>query len=188
MSDVGRVDETTWFFRNVVRKRVAWGFPAAAVVILLACPTRASVLLGFWIALVGAAVRTWSSGTIVKRYVLATEGPYRLTRNPLYVGSFLMALGVVIMANQWLLGGAFLGLFAVVYHHLVRREEKALLERHGEAFAAYVKEVPRFIPNRKAWPPAPAEYDVRRMWSEHREWRAWLGLYAVTLWLLLRAG
>ncbi len=186
MRDVGVVDESTWFFRYLVKKRVAWGFPAAALVVLLACPTRASVFFGFWLALAGAAIRTWASGVIVKRHVLATEGPYRLTRNPLYVGSFVMAAGVVVMANQWLLGGALLALFAAVYHHLVRREEKTLAERHGDAFAAYVKEVPRFVPNLKAWPPGATGYDVRRMWSEHREWRAWLGLYALTLYLLLR--
>lgn len=188
MNDIGRVDETTWFFRNVVRRRVQWGFGAGVVFLLFASPGTASVFWGFWLALAGAALRTWASGTIVKNEELTTGGPYRLTRNPLYVGNFLMGLGVAVMGGRLLLVGLFLLLFVPAYHALVRKEEKRLVERYGGSFFAYCKEVPRFIPNWKAWPPPAAPYDPRRMWQVHREWRAWLGLYAATLYLLLRSG
>ncbi|MFU8856516.1 MAG: methyltransferase family protein [Deferrisomatales bacterium] len=188
MNDIGRVDETTWFFRNVVRRRVQWGFGAGAVFLLFASPSAASVFWGFWVALVGAALRTWASGTIVKNEELTTDGPYRLTRNPLYVGNFLIGLGVAVMGGRLLLVALFLLLFLPVYHALVRKEEKRLSERYEEAFFAYCKDVPRFIPKIKAWPPPAAPYDPQRMWTVHREWRAWLGLYAATLYLLLRTG
>ncbi|MHB8764271.1 MAG: methyltransferase family protein, partial [Deferrisomatales bacterium] len=177
--------ETTWFFRNVVRRRVAGGFVLAAAFVVFAGPTRASVFWGFWLALAGEALRTWASGTIVKNEELTTDGPYCLTRNPLYLGNFLIGLGVAVMGGRALLVALFLLFFLPVYHALIRKEESRLLERYTSAFEAYCAGVPRFFPNLKAWPPPAAPYDPRRMWSVHREWRAWLGLYAVTLFLML---
>ncbi len=187
MSDIGRVDESTWFFRNIVKRRVTWGFVAGAVFLLFAAPTRASVFWGFWIALAGELVRTWASGTIVKNRELATHGPYALVRNPLYVGSFLIGLGVAVMGGRWWFPVLFLALFVPVYRTLVLKEEKRLLELYGDTFREYCRRVPRFVPRSLPWPPPSAPYDAQRMWRKHREWQAWLGLYAVTLFLLLRA-
>lgn len=186
MSEIGKIDETTWFFRNVVKRRVGWGFGIAVLFLLLACPSRGSVFLGFWIALAGEALRTWASGTIVKNEELTTAGPYSLTRNPLYAGNFLIGLGVAVMGGNPWLAAAFVGLFVPVYRALVLKEESRLLERYGELFVEYCSAVPRFIPKWTAWPPPAAPYDPRRMWEVHREWRAWLALYVVTLYLLLR--
>jgi protein-S-isoprenylcysteine O-methyltransferase Ste14 len=181
------VDESTWFFRNVVLRRVALGFGAGVLFALFAEPTRASVFLGLWLALGGEALRTWASGTIVKNELLATEGPYAVVRNPLYLGSYLCGLGVALMGrNPWLALGFALG-FPLVYGALIRKEEKRMIARYGDEFVAYTERVSRFIPNMKAWPLPRASYDAHRMWHVHREWRAWLGLYAATLYLLLRS-
>lgn len=188
MSDIGRVDESTWFYRTIVRRRVTWGYVFAALFLIFACPSQGSVFLGFWLALAGAAVRTWASGTIVKNRELATEGPYRLTRNPLYLGSFLIVLGVATMGGRWWFPVAFGAFFLSVYTTLIRREEKKLLALYGDAFRDYCGRVPRLWPDLAAWPPPPTPFDARRMWQKHQEWKAWLGLYAVTLYLLLRAG
>ena len=187
MNDVGVMDETTWFYRYVVRRRVRWGFAAGLAFLLFAQPTYFSVFCGFWVALAGEALRTWASGTIVKTEELTTSGPYHLARNPLYVGNFFVGLGVAIMgAKLWLLL-LFLLLFIPVYRTLAVKEEKRLLARYGEEFLAYCRAVPRFVPRWKAWPPPPAPYDLQRMWRKHKEWQAWLGLYGATLYLLLRA-
>lgn len=188
MDDIGRVDEESWFVRNVVKRRVGLGFAAGALLLVFACPSRASVFLGFWFALAGEALRTWSSGVIVKNKALATEGPYSLVRNPLYVGNFLIGLGVAVMSGRLSLVALLLAGFIPVYRALVAKEEKYLLEVYGEAFEAYCREVPRFIPRRFPWPLPSAPYDAGRMLRKHREWQAWLGVYAVTVYLLLRAG
>lgn len=188
MDDIGRIDENGWFYRYVVRRRVALGFAAAALFLLFAHPTRASVALGFGFALLGEALRTWSSGVIVKTKELSTEGPYGLVRNPLYVGNFLIGLGVAIMGGRWGFVPVFLAAFLPVYRGLVAKEEKRLLELYGDAFVEYCRAVPRFVPRSLPWPLPAAPYDAKRMLFKHREWQAWLGVYAVTLYLLLRAG
>lgn len=188
MGEIGNIDETTWFFRNVVRRRVAWGFVLAAVFLVLAEPSRWSVFTGFWVALAGEAIRTWSSGTLVKNEQLTTEGPYRMTRNPLYLGNFLVGTGVAVMGGSLWLLLLFVGAFGVVYRALILKEEKRMQARYGEVFLDYCRAVPRFWPRVADWPPAPAVYDPRRMWQVHREWHAWLALYVATLYLLLRAG
>ena len=188
MDGIGQIDESSWFYRHVVRRRVALGFAAAALFLLFASPSRASVFLGFGFALLGEALRTWSSGVIVKTKELSTEGPYGLVRNPLYVGNFLIGLGVAIMGGRWLFVPVFLGVFLPVYSGLVAKEEKRLLELYGEAFEEYCRAVPRFVPRSLPWPLPSAPYDAKRMLLKHREWQAWLGVYAVTVYLLLRAG
>ncbi len=185
--EIGNVDESSWFFQNVVKRRVTLGFVAAALFLVFAAPSRASVFWGFWVALAGEALRTWASGVIVKTNELSTGGPYRIIRNPLYVGNFLIGLGVSIMGGRLWLLVLFLVFFIPVYDALTRKEEKRLLERYGVDFVEYCREVPRFLPRRLPWPLPEAAYDVRRMFEVHREWQAWLGLYAVTLYLILRA-
>lgn len=184
---IGQVDESSWFFQTFVKKRVTWGFVAGALFLVFADPTRESVFWGFWIALLGELVRTWASGTIVKNEQLTTEGPYGLVRNPLYLGNFLIGLGVAVMGGRWWFPVLLAAFFLPVYGALIRKEEKRLLARYGDAFLRYCERVPRFVPRRLPGAQDRARYDARRMWSVHREWRAWLGLYGVTLYLLLRA-
>lgn len=187
MDEIGKVDETTWFFRSVVRKRVPWGFALGALFLVFACPSRGSVFWGFWVALAGEGLRTWASGTIRKNEELATGGPYALTRNPLYLGNFLIGLGVAIMGGRLLFVILLAIAFLPVYRALILKEEKRLLERYGEAFRDYCRRVPRFVPRVGGTMPPRAPFDLERLWRVHGEWRAWLGLYAVTLYLLLRS-
>ncbi|MBI5441042.1 MAG: isoprenylcysteine carboxylmethyltransferase family protein [Deltaproteobacteria bacterium] len=187
MEEIGKVDEESWFFRNVVKRRVPLGFVLAALFLVFSDPSRASVFWGLWLALAGEALRTWASGVIVKAKTLATEGPYRVIRNPLYAGNFLIGLGVAVMGGRLWLVVLFLAGFLPVYHALARKEEKQLLERYGEAFIAYCRDVPRFVPRSLPWPLPRAPYDAQRMFRVHREWQAWLALYTVTMYLLLTA-
>src|SRR5262245_47766090 len=50
-------------------------------------------VIGLLLVVGGVALRTWAAGTLKKNQALTMTGPYRIIRNPLYVGSFLMALG-----------------------------------------------------------------------------------------------
>jgi protein-S-isoprenylcysteine O-methyltransferase Ste14 len=201
--DIGEFRENSLFQRVFVNNRVAIGFLFGLLLPLLALPhklpflaglpravvgagpTLWSIALGLPAAVLGAGIRTWSSGVIVKNKQLATCGPYALTRNPLYVGSFVMGIGVTVMTGSPVLMAAVAVLFPLVYGGLVRKEEKYLLGVYGEDFLDYCARVPRFIPSLENWPPEPAAYDIGRVLKKHKEWRAWLAVYAVTAFLLL---
>ncbi len=106
-----------------------------------------SLWIGLAVAMAGALFRIWASGHIDKGKVLAQGGPYALTRNPLYLGSFVMALGVLVAGQGYWLLVPF-GLFFVgVYYPVMRAEEQELLDGHGETFVAYARRVPFFVPS-----------------------------------------
>lgn len=104
----------------------------------------------YWWALVvvalGAFIRMWSAGFLLKTEELATEGPYALSRNPLYLGSFLAGVGLcAFVHNLWLLL-FFAATFAFTYGPQIRWEEQLLSREHGEDFRRYMRAVPRFFP------------------------------------------
>lgn len=167
------------------RRRVTLGWVFAAAFVVFARPTPEAIAAGAALFALGAAVRTWAAGHIRKREVLAVTGPYAHTRNPLYFGSFLMACGALIMGRSGWLLAAFL-LFALpVYHVVIRKEEALLSGIFGEAFSAYMREVPRFFP-RVFVPARGSEAFDWGLVRQHREWRAWAGGAVLTLLLLAR--
>ena len=97
--------------------------------------------------------RTWCSLYIGgrKTHELVTTGPYSVSRNPLYVFSIIGAIG--IGAQFGAVSVAVLaGVCAWLVHILVvRQEERLLLAEHGEAYAKYLAEVPRFFPRFSLW-------------------------------------
>lgn len=113
--------------------------------------------LVFWLSLAGIAAgvigRTWSILYIDghKLFDLVTGGPYSISRNPLYLFSFFGAAGAGLASGSLTMGALALGLTYAVFYALVRQEETALLERHGEPYAAYCRAVPRFWPRLANW-------------------------------------
>jgi len=77
---------------------------------------------------------------------LARTGPYRLSRNPLYVANILAAAGIVLYAHALPLPGALALIAFVIVHHmiLVAHEERALRSHFGDAYARYCASVPRW--------------------------------------------
>src|SRR3989442_13785310 len=97
------------------RWRVPLGFACAALFFLLARPRPLTLIVGAVIALPGLALRAWAVGCLRKNEALATDGPYAYTRNPLYLGSFLMGLGFTIAAVGLIFGARFGAPFLCVY-------------------------------------------------------------------------
>ena len=98
------------------------------------------------LVIVGEAIRIWSAGYITKLSGLITAGPFAMCRNPLYVGSFLICLGYLIMCRR--LDVIILGsiLFWVFHGGAVAYEERLLAEKFGQVYEDYRRSVPRFIP------------------------------------------
>src|SRR5579884_4433032 len=101
--------------RIATRSRVPLGFLFAALYLWLAKPTALSLATGGIIATAGVIVRAIASGHIRKNAELATTGPYAYTRNPLYLGSILIALGFVIAARNWWIAAGALVMFVLIY-------------------------------------------------------------------------
>lgn len=102
------------------------------------------------LALVGVATvgRMWCSLYISgqKNSELVTVGPYSVTRNPLYLFSFLGFVGVGLATETVSLAIAFSVFFAALYPAIIRKEEEFLRGRFGAAFEAYAARTPRFLP------------------------------------------
>ena len=69
-----------------------------------------------------------------------------MTRNPLYLGSFLMALGIILGGQGYWLLPLFGGFFAAFYIPVMKAEADHMLGRYGQEFVCYSKSVPAFFP------------------------------------------
>jgi protein-S-isoprenylcysteine O-methyltransferase Ste14 len=131
---------------KTVKKHRTRLFGVLAVVLLIfGRPTQHSLLYGVPLIVLGESLRIWSSGHIHKNEVLTVTGPYSLTRNPLYVGSFIIGSGLIICMGVIWLAGVFLFCFVTVYWFTIRWEENKLSRKFPEEWEEYAKEVPRFV-------------------------------------------
>ncbi len=124
---------------------------------------------GLAILAAGLALRSWAAGLIRKREVLANEGPYALVRHPLYLGSFLMGVGMAEMVEDRFALVAALVVIPAIYLLVIQCEERALAERFGPAWTRYAARTAAVIPQlpaRFAW----GEWRWKRWWH-NREWR-----------------
>jgi len=171
------------------RWRVPLGFLCGALFLWFARPNWLMLGIGGGVALVGLAVRAWSAGHIRKNAELATSGPYSYTRNPLYLGSFLLGVGFTIASGQPLLAIPFAALFLGIYFPVMRVEAKHLAELFGEAYQAYARAVPLFLPRLSPYrdeKTKDAKFD-RSLYMRYREYRAGLGLLIAWGLLALKA-
>jgi protein-S-isoprenylcysteine O-methyltransferase Ste14 len=163
----------TW----IQRWRVPLGFICAALFILLARPRPQTLALGGLVSFIGVALRGWASGHIRKNDALATSGPYAFTRNPLYLGSFLVGLGFTIASARWPLALLFIALFLGIYFPVMRVEATTLGELFGESYRRYARDVPLFAPRLTPYRDQSRQnrFDAN-LYLRYREYRAVLGL------------
>ena len=168
------------------RYRVQLGFCFAIPALLLARPTEHSYFVFLPLVLAGLAIRAWARGHLDRAERVCTGGPYGWVRHPLYVGSFLMGLGVTLMALPWPMVPLFAIVFVAMYLPKAIREESYLSQRFGDHYAAYAAVVPAVVPHfcSNGAEPDSSSFEWRRVWR-HREWHTWIGLAAVlaSVWL-----
>jgi protein-S-isoprenylcysteine O-methyltransferase Ste14 len=124
---------------RLARRRVALGFVAALAAVILAKPTWPSWALGLAVACLGEAIRVWAAGHIEKGQEVTTSGPYRLMRHPLYVGSSVMALGVMLAARSVSLAVLTTVYMAATIGAAVGTEEAHLRHKFGAAYDRYAR-------------------------------------------------
>src|ERR1700693_906846 len=169
------------------RWRVRLGYPLAVVVLWLARPSPKSILTGMVVGAIGLWLRARAAGHLHKQEVLTTAGPYAYTRNPLYLGSFILAIGAAIAAHSWPSALILFCYFARFYSFVMRREERELYQHHGDAFREYARAVPLFLPRMT---PAKLSYSTAASFSfaqykRNREYRAAIGFLLLLLVFLL---
>src|SRR6266571_3677608 len=134
----------TW----IQRWRVPLGFLSAGLFVLLARPRPLTLAIGAAISILGLIFRAWAAGHIRKNDALAVSGPYAYTRNPLYLGSFLLGLGFTIASARWPLALLFIALFLGIYFPVMSVEASTLEELFGESYRRYARDVPLFVTRR----------------------------------------
>ena len=162
---------------RLARLRVPLGFAGSVLVLVLARPTWSLLAGGTLCAIVGESIRVWAAGHLEKSREVTRSGPYRWSRHPLYVGSALMGVGVVIAANSAAVA-AIMGLYLVItFSAAIRTEEAFLRAKFGPEYDEYCRGNVR-APDRT--------FSLARVWR-NREYRAVLGMGAVFAILALKA-
>src|SRR3979409_406043 len=167
------------------RWRVPLGFVCAALFFLFSRPRPLTLAIGAAIAVPGLALRGWATGHLRKNDALAVTGPYAFTRNPLYLGSFLIGVGFTIASGRFVLGIVFAALFLGIYVPVMRVESATLAQLFGERYQRYLKAVPLFLPRLSPYRNGTngiARFDAS-LYKRYREYQAAVGL--VIAWTLL---
>lgn len=140
----------------------------AIVFLVFSKPSSLTLFYGVIPVLIGESIRIWASGYIHKNQELTTTGPYSLSRNPLYVGSFIIGTGFIIAMGVFWLAMIFMVFFALVYWFTIRWEESKLERLFPDQWPEYWRGVPRFIPVLQ-WPGYnPGEFSWSQV-TKHKE-------------------
>jgi len=173
------------------RIRVPLGFAFAVLYLWLARPTPVFMAISLILVIPGIWLRAYASGYVKKNAELTMTGPYAFTRNPLYLGSMLIAFGFALASRSIWIALALIGLFAIIYIPVIRSEEEFLRSKF-EGFDAYAARVPRLLP-RLLSRVAPASVDRGErgsfsadLYRKHREYNALMGAAAIYAALALR--
>lgn len=170
---------------SLSRVRVRAGYIAGALALFFAEPTPGSLVAGGVLAALGELIRIWASGHIEKTLRLATGGPYAHTRNPLYVGSVLMALGLLVAARHLISVVAGLAYLVLFYPAIIREESKFLGDKFPVDYRDWAKDVPLFFPRLTPGGPRESKFQTARLFS-NREWRSILGLALLASFMIWR--
>lgn len=165
------------------RWRVPLSFAFAVAYAVLSQPSRALLIAGGAVGLAGLALRGWAAGSVDKNESLATGGPFRYTRNPLYLGSFILGVGFMIAGASWALGIAFVALFILIYSPVMRREEEFLRQKFSAVYDEYARRVPSFLPAFR--PGSRGDFRWAR-YKKNREYEAALGYAAILIFLVIK--
>lgn len=169
------------------RIRVPLGFVFAALFLWLARPTPLFLALSLLLVVPGLLLRGLASGYVKKNAELTTTGPYAYTRNPLYLGSILIAVGFAFAARSFWIALVLVALFLAIYLPVIRSEEQ-YLRSVFPGFDDYAARVPRLIPRLVPAPQPQAEPGAfsTALYRKHREYNALIGAVSMYAALILK--
>ncbi|HET6267040.1 MAG TPA: isoprenylcysteine carboxylmethyltransferase family protein [Acidobacteriota bacterium] len=134
----------------------------------------------------GEALRLWAAGHLRKESLITTGGPYGFVRNPLYIGSFLIAIGFCLISDSiwvWVLVFAY---FLLCYLPVIRFEEKVLREKFPKDYSKYASIVPALFPTLRPYPNPSTKFSWRQV-MVNKEYNAVLGIALTYAFLIIKA-
>jgi|SRR5579872_2797758 len=180
------------------RIRVPLGFVTALLYIFELTrhtPKPAAILCSVLLVLPGLWLRGYAAGYVKKNRELTQTGPYARVRNPLYLGSILIAAGFALALLSWIVALALTAMFLIIYVPVIASEERFLRGAFPD-FEAYCRRVPRLVPRLTAAAPPPLKPDQQNysevssgsfsfaLYLRHREYNAAIGAALLYLCLL----
>lgn len=174
------MDYADWIRRH--RRTVS--IPVVALALWLSKFQPKYLWLSLLLVFSGEALRIWASGHLRKDQVLTTGGPYRMIRNPLYLGSFLIALGFCLIAGSvwiWILFAIY---FTVCYLPVIQYEERILREKFQTDYEDYAREVPAFYPALRPYQEPNSRFSMAQV-MRNKEYNAVAGILAAYAFLIL---
>jgi len=161
----------------LARFRVALGWVCAPLVLILANPSRESLVVGAVVGAVGEGIRIWAAGHLYKAREVTSSGPYKFFAHPLYVGSSVMGVGLALASANLLAAGLIALYLGVTLHAAVKSEEAFLRRAFGDEYVLYKQQ--RSVNTTR-------RFSVEQAIA-NREYRALVGLVAAMLLLALKA-
>lgn len=168
MADGAGLPQRARLTEALARTRVPLGFVAACAALILAQPTWDSWRAGLLLAAAGEAMRVWAAGHLEKGREVTRSGPYGWTAHPLYVGSGIMALGVIVASRSVIVAVLTVAYVGATFTAAVRTEEAFLRRQFGDTYDRY---------RQSRAEPMARRFSVARA-RRNREHRAIVGLAA----------
>lgn len=183
--------------RRIFHRRMHVGLAVVALMAICIRPRplfgslqELATLIALVLVLVGLLGRAWAAGCAGKHTRLAsieaprlvTGGPYAYVRNPIYLASIVLGLGMVVLLGDPWMFVPYVAVFIFLYASIVPAEEEFLQAQFGESYTRYRAHVPRILPRLHRWKDAePVEFDAKAFLYEAR-----LGLVLLAIYVLMR--
>jgi protein-S-isoprenylcysteine O-methyltransferase Ste14 len=183
--------ERLTFRKFAQRIRVPAGFILAPLLLIAARPTRSSLIAGAALALIGLMTRAWASGHLRKNQELSVTGPYAYTRNPLYLGTFIMGTGIAVATGTLWFVAIFIAFYLLIYWPVMSAEADYMRELFPDDYQIYSQKVPLFFPRVRQYRPqsfqgGPSKSFDLSLYLRHREYRAAIGVTIIMALLAAR--
>ncbi|MDH4258525.1 MAG: hypothetical protein OEY25_05070 [Candidatus Aminicenantes bacterium] len=165
--------------------RVRAGLLGIILVALLANPNGTSLIAGFAVCLPGLFLRAWAAGHLRKDEELTVSGPYRATRNPLYLGNLVIGTGIVTASWSWWVLTIVTIYFLLFYPLIIRMEVEKMRSLFPREYTEYSQKIPLLFPFRWSSSPSKKSKFSWELYLKNKEWRALLG--TIIFWLIMLA-
>ncbi len=184
MADAPAPKSSIAWSRVARRIRVPLGFVFAMFYLWRAKPTWRSLIAGALIGSLGIVVRAVASGHVKKNRELTMTGPYAYVRNPLYLGSIVIAIGFAVAARDVWVAIVILAMFVLIYVPVIRAEE-TFLRKQFPGYDDYARRVPSLLPHTLLFRQIKDGFS-RELYWQHREYNALLGSAAMLAALIVK--